>query len=285
MVIPAFVVIVVFSYVPMYGVQIAFRDYRTARGIMGSPWVGWKHFITFFTNPFALRTIKNTFLLGIYSFLWGFPAPIILAILINEIRNRRFKKIVQTISYLPYFLSMVIIVGMLKTFAAYPSGLFNNIVTFFGQEPVFFFGKPEWFRTLYIASGIWQGVGWGTIIYLAALTGVDPQLYDAAAIDGANRFQRIWNISLPAISPTISVLLILNTGSILATNFEKVLLMYNPNIYSVADIISTYVYREGIVNAQFSYTTAVGLFTSVISFILLFITNTLSDRLSGNSLW
>jgi putative aldouronate transport system permease protein len=285
MVIPAFFAILLFSYVPMYGVQIAFRDYRVARGITGSTWVGWKHFTAFFSNPFALRTIKNTFLLGLYSFLWGFPAPVILAILINEIRNRRFKRIVQTISYLPYFLSMVIIVGMLKTFAGYPAGLFNGLLTFFGREPIFFFGKPEWFRTLYIASGIWQGVGWSTIIYLAALTGVDPELYDAAAIDGANRFQRIWHISLPAILPTISILLILNTGSILSSNFEKVLLMYNPNTYSVADVISTYVYREGIVNSQFSYTTAVGLFTSVISFILLFITNTLSDRLSGNSLW
>jgi putative aldouronate transport system permease protein len=284
MVLPAFVVILIFNYFPMYGVQIAFRDYKVAFGITGSPWVGLKHFQAFFTNPFAFRTLKNTLLLGIYGFLWSFPAPIILAIFLNEIKNTQYKRIVQTVSYLPYFLSTVIIVGLLKTFTSL-DGIFNRLAILTGNEPILFFLRPEWFRTLYIGSGIWQGVGWGSIIYLAALTGVDMELYDAAAIDGANRLQRIWHISLPSIFPTISILLILNTGSILATNFEKVLLMYNPNTYSVADVIGTYVYREGIMNAQMSYSSAVGLFTSVLSFILLFITNTISNRLSGNSLW
>jgi putative aldouronate transport system permease protein len=284
MVLPAFLVILIFCYFPMYGVQIAFRDYKVSLGFTRSPWVGLKHFRTFFSNPFAYRTIKNTLLLGLYGLLWGFPAPILLALLFNEINNAAFKRVVQTISYLPYFLSTVIIVGMLKNFAS-NTGIFNQFGAFLGHEPVHFFGESSWFRTLYIGSGIWQGLGWGTIIYLAALSGVNTELYDAAAIDGANRFQRIWHISLPAIFPTISILLILNTGGILAANFEKVLLMYNANIYDVADVIGTYVYREGIGNSKVSYSSAVGLFTSAVSFVLLFITNTISDRLSGNSLW
>jgi putative aldouronate transport system permease protein len=284
MVLPMFLVILIFHYFPIYGVQIAFKDYKASLGITGSPWIGLKHFEAFLSNPFAFRTIKNTVLLSLYGLLWGFPAPIVLAILINEIKNKFFKRMVQTVSYLPYFLSTVIIVGMLKNFASL-SGLFNQFVARLGHESIHFFGRPEWFRTLYIGSGIWQGVGWGTIIYLAALTGVNTELYDAAAIDGANRFQRIWHISLPAILPTICILLILNTGSILSANFEKVLLMYNANTYRTADVISTYVYREGIENAKISYTSAVGLFSSVVSFILLFITNSVSERLSGNSLW
>jgi putative aldouronate transport system permease protein len=284
MVLPAFLVILVFSYFPMYGVQIAFRDYKVSLGFSRSPWVGLKHFKAFFSNPFAYRIIKNTLLLGLYGLLWGFPMPIILALLFNEINNAAFKRVVQTISYLPYFLSTVIIVGMLKNFAS-NTGMFNQIAAFLGHEPIHFFGESSWFRTLYIGSGIWQGLGWGTIIYLAALSGVNAELYDAAAIDGANRFQRIWHISLPAILPTISILLILSTGGILGANFEKVMLMYNANIYDVADVIGTYVYREGIGGSRVSYSSAVGLFTSVVAFVLLFISNTVSDKLSGNSLW
>lgn len=284
MVLPVFVILFVFHYIPIYGVQIAFKDYKVSLGIMGSPFVGLKHFRAFFTTPFAFRTLKNTFLLGIYSLLWSFPAPIILALLINEVRSPRYKRLVQTISYLPYFLSTVIIVGLIKIFTGL-DGPINRAIVSFGAEPVQFMAKAEWFRTLYIVSGIWQGIGWGTIIYLAALTGVDVELYDAASIDGANRFQKIWHISLPAIFPTISILFILSTGGILNVGFEKVLLMYNPTIYSTADVISTYVYREGIQNAKISYSTAVGLFTSAVSFVFLAITNAVSDRLSGNSLW
>jgi len=203
----------------------------------------------------------------------------------NEIGHMIFKKAVQTVTYLPYFLSTVIIVGILKNFSTVDGGLFNEILKFFGAGPILFFNKPEWFRTLYIGSGIWQGVGWGTIIYLAALSGVDTELYDAADIDGANRFGRILHITLPAIIPTVSILMILNVGSILGADFQKVMLMYNPNIYNVADVIQSYVYREGITGAKFSYTSAVGLFTSVASFILLFLTNQISKRMSGNSLW
>jgi putative aldouronate transport system permease protein len=284
MVLPVFVILFIFHYIPIYGVQIAFKDYKVSLGILGSPFAGLKHFRAFFTTPFAFRTLKNTFLLGLYSLLWSFPAPIILAILINEVKNPLYKRIVQTISYLPYFLSTVIIVGLIKIFTGL-DGPINRVIMLFGSEPVQFMAKAEWFRTLYIASGIWQGIGWGTIIYLAALTGVDVELYDAASIDGANRFQKIWHISLPAIFPTISILFILSTGGILNVGFEKVLLMYNPTTYSTADVISTYVYREGIQNAKISYSTAVGLFTSAVSFVFLAITNAVSDRLSGNSLW
>jgi putative aldouronate transport system permease protein len=284
MTLPIFLVLLIFHYFPIYGVQIAFKDYRVSMGITGSPWVGLKHFTAFFSSPFSFRIIKNTFLLGIYSLLWGFPAPILLAILINEMKSPAYKRFVQTISYLPYFLSTVIIVGLLKVFTN-TDGLVNQAVHFFGNEPILFFSRSEWFRTLYISSGIWQGVGWGTIIYLAALSGVNTELYDAVAIDGANRFQKIWYVSLPAIFPTIAILFILNTGGVLNIGFEKVLLMYSPGIYSTADVISTYVYREGLLNPRMSYSSAVGLFTSVVSFVLLAITNAVSNRLSGSSLW
>jgi putative aldouronate transport system permease protein len=292
MCIPALAAVIIFNYAPMYGVQIAFRDYKTALGIWGSPWVGIKHFIAFFGNPFAVRTVKNTFILGIYSFLWGFPAPIILALLINEIYRNKFKRLVQTITYLPYFISTVVIVGMLRNFTTIDGGLFNQIITFFGGEPINFFGRPEWFRTMYIASGIWKSVGWGTIIFLAALSGVNMELYDAAAIDGANRWHRMWNIAVPAIMPTISILMILNIGGILGSDFEKILLMYSEANYSTADTIATYVYREGINGGwgnggmpRYSYTAAVGLMFSVVSFCFVYVANRISRRISDISLW
>lgn len=285
MIIPAFLIVLVFNYFPMYGILMAFQDYKMAYGIWGSEWIGLENFRTFFSNPLAVRTIKNTILLGLYSFLWSFPAPIILALLINELANQRFKKIVQTISYLPYFLSTVIIVGMLKDFCSVNGGLFNQIITALGGSPINFFSESQWFRTLYIGSGIWQGVGWGTIIYLAALSGVDVELYEAATIDGANRFQKMRNITLPAILPTVTILMIMNVSGILGSDFQKVMLMYSPQTYEVADVIGTYTYREGIEGARYSYTTAVGLFTSVISLILLSITNFICKKLTENSLW
>ena len=285
MILPAFLIVLIFNYFPMYGILMAFEDYKVAYGVWGSEWVGLEHFQTFFSNPLAVRTIKNTVLLGLYNFLWSFPAPILLALLINEINSRRFKKVVQTISYLPYFLSTVIIVGMLKDFCSINGGLFNQIITALGGEPINFFSESGWFRTLFIGSGIWQGIGWGTIIYLAALAGVDVALYEAATIDGANRFQKIIHITLPAIMPTVTILMIMNVGGILGSDFQKVMLMYSPKIYDVADVIGTYTYREGIEGAKYSYTTAVGLFTSVLSFILLAITNFICKKFSDNSLW
>lgn len=281
---PAFLIILIFSYFPMYGILMAFQNFNVAKGVSGSPWVGLKWFKLFFDNPLGFRLLKNTFLLGIYSLLWGFPAPIILALLMNEIYHEKFKKIVQTISYLPHFISTVVIVGMLKQMGSY-DGLFNQITGVFGMEPISFFLKPEWFRTLFIGSGIWQGVGWGTIIYLAAISSIDPQLYEAAILDGANRWHNIKYVTLPSIFPTITILFILSIGGILGADFMKVILMYNTKIYEVADIIGTYVYREGIQGARFSYTTAVGLFMSIISFILIYSANFLSKKFSETSLW
>jgi len=285
MILPAFVIIFIFNYIPMYGILIAFKNYKVAYGIWDSQWVGLKYFEAFFSNPLAVRTVINTLILGVYSFLWTFPAPIILSLLINEISNMKFKKFVQTISYLPYFISIVILVGMMKNFSAMDGGLFNRIVAFFGGKPIQFFAESSWFRTLYIGSSIWQGIGWGTIIYLAALAGIDLALYEAATMDGANRFQRMWHVTIPALLPTICILLILSIGNILGSDFQKVLLMYTPKTYEVSDVISTYVFREGIQGAKFSYTTAVGLFTSVISFILLFSSNKLSKLIGETSLW
>ena len=284
MAIPGVLIVFLFNYVPMYGILLAFKDYRIKEGILGSPWVGFKYFEMFFSNPLAVRTIKNTFLLGLYNLLWSFPAPIILALLFNELKNQRFKKIIQTISYYPNFVSTVIIIGMLSTFCA-SDGIFNDIRGIFGAEPVNFMGEPEYFRTLYIASGIWHGVGFGTIIYLASLSGVDPTLYDVADIDGASRLAKIWHITLPHLKPTIVILLIMAVGGTFGADSNMILLMYSPATYSTADVIGTYTYREGIQGAQFEYTTAVGLFQTVVNFIFLVVTNWIARKLSDISLF
>lgn len=284
MTLPGFAVVLIFKYVPIYGILIAFKNYDVATGIMNSPWVGFKHFYSFFQNPLSLRLIKNTFLLGAYSLFWGFPAPLVLALLLNEVKNQLFKRGVQTIVYFPHFLSVVIIVGFIKEFTAL-DGLFNQIAGWFGAEAVPMLSKSEYFRTLFIGSGIWQGVGWGTIIYLAALSGVDVVLHEAATIDGANRWQRLRHITWPAIIPATTILLILSLGSIVGTDFQKIILLYNPVIYETADVIDTYVYRQGILGAQYEYSTAVGLMLSVIAFIFVASGNWFSRKVSDTSLW
>jgi len=284
MVLPGVVIIFLFNYLPMYGLIIAFKDYNIGKGIMGSPWVGLRWFKTFFSNPMAVRLIRNTFLLGFYYLLWSFPAPIILSILLNEVKSTRFKRIAQNILYLPHFISVVIMIGLLKELCSM-DGIFNTIRVALSQERVNFFAKPEYFRSLFIGSGIWQHLGWGTIIYLAALSGIDVEMYEAAYIDGANRWHRIIYITLPALQSTIVTLFILNVGRILSLDYQKVLLMYNPQTYSTADIIGTYTYREGLQNARYSYSAAVGLFMSVISFIFVLITNKLSKITTESSLW
>ena len=251
---------------------------------MGSPWVGLKYFQSFFANPLATRTIRNTLLLGTYNLAWSFPAPILLALLFNELRNERFKKLVQTVSYYPNFVSTVIIVGMLPSFCA-ADGLFNGIRGAFGLPAANFMSDARYFRTLFIASGIWQGVGFGTIIYLAALSGVDPELYDAADIDGAGRLRKIWHINLPHIRPTIIILFIMAIGGMFNADMQKVLLMYSPSTYEVADIIATYTYREGIEGARFEYSTAVGLFQTAVNFLFLVSANFISRKLSDTSLF
>ena len=230
------------------------------------------------------RLLKNTFLLGLYSLLWTFPAPILLALLLNEIGNGTYKRVVQTISYLPHFISTVIIVGLLKEILSL-HGVVNDLIANVGLEPVHFFARPGWFRTIFIGSGVWQTVGWNSIIFLAALSGVDPELYEASLVDGANRVQRMIHVSVASILPTIIILFILSLGGILNTDFQKILLMYNPNTYETADVIDTYVYREGIVDARYSYGAAVGLFKSLIAFAFVFAANMISRKVSDTSLW
>lgn len=284
MVLPVVVYYLIFHYGPMYGVIIAFKDFQVTEGIWGSEWVGFKHFIDFFNNYYFWRLIRNTFLISFYELIFAFPAPIILALLLNELRKLWFKRIVQTVSYLPHFISLVVVVGMLVDFSS-QNGLFNQFLALFGIEPISFMQKAEWFRTLYIGSGIWQGIGWGSIIYLAAMAGINPELYEAAKIDGAGRFRQMWHVTLPGITPIIVILLILQIGSIMSVGFEKIILMYNPMTRETADVISTYVYRKGILEANFSFSSAVGLFNAVINLTLLILANKISARVSETSLW
>ncbi|MGI2293882.1 ABC transporter permease [Paenibacillus sp. GXUN7292] len=284
MAIPVIAYYAIFHYGPMYGLQIAFKDFSPAQGITGSPWLGFQHFSDFFNGYYFWRLIRNTVLINIYELVFGFPAPIILALLLNELRHQLFKRFVQTISYLPHFISIVVVVGMMVDFFA-RDGIVNQLLVFFGVESVAFMREPGWFRTLFVSSGIWQGVGWGTIIYLAAMSTIDPSLYEASKMDGAGRFKQVVHITLPGIMPTIAILFILNMGSMLTVGSEKVLLMYNPQTYETADVISTYVYRKGILESNYGYTAAVGLFNAVISFLLIVGANSFSKRISDNKLW
>lgn len=284
MLLPAVIGFFIFCYMPIYGLKIAFMDYDIILGFDDSPWVLFKHFEAFFKDPFFTRILSNTVLLGLYNLLWSFWPPILFAILLNELKWTKLKKLYQSISYLPHFIAVVVIVGMMMQFST-PSGIFNQIATAFGGEPIAFFNDPKYFRTMYIASGVWQGMGYASILYLSTLSGVDTEQYEAAYIDGANRLQRIWHITVPAIMPTITILLVLNSASIINVGFEKVYLMQNPAIYETGDVIQTYVYRYGIVNQNYSYGAAVGLFNSAISLALVALSNTVSSKLKQNSIW
>lgn len=284
MALPVIAYYLIFHYGPMYGLQIAFKDFSPAQGILGSPWVGFKHFESFFNGIYFWRLIKNTILINLYDLLFGFPAAIILALLLNEIRNSAFKRVVQSISYLPHFISIVVVAGMMVDFLS-RNGLINQIIGGFGIEPIDFLQKEGWFRFLFVSSGIWQGIGWGSIVYLAAMATIDPTLYEAARMDGANRWKQTLHITIPGIMPTIVILFILQMGNMLSVGSEKVLLLYNPLTYGTADVISTYVYRKGVLEASYSFTAAVGLFNSVISFILIVAANTFVKRISENKLW
>lgn len=276
--------LVIFRYVPMAGNTIAFSRFKPGGSMFGEEWVGLYYFEMLLGDDKFWQVFQNTVILGGLTLVIVFPLPIILALLLNELRSRTFKKTVQTISYLPHFMSVVVVVGFVYELTSL-SGTVNQIVQALGAEPVSFMQKPEWFRTLYVSSEIWQTVGFGTILYLAALTTIDDQLYEAARIDGANRWQQTWHITLPGIRPTIVVLLILNTGTFLAVGFEKVLLMYNPLTYPTADVISTYLYRVGLESGNFSYAAAVGLFEAVIGLTLVLSANAISKRVVGASLW
>lgn len=282
---PVIVYFIVFHYVPMYGVQIAFKDFIATKGITGSPWVGMKHFERFYQSYYFWRLIKNTLGIGLYQLLVGFPMPILLALMINEIRGKWFKKTVQTVTYAPHFLSTVVMVGILVIFLSPDTGLINHLIRAFGGEPISFLTEPSWFKSLYVFSGVWQQMGWSSIIYLAALSGVDPQLHEAARVDGASRLQRIWHVNLPCIMPTIVILLILNTGSILSVGFEKVFLMQNDMNLESSDVFATYVYRSGLLGAQYSFSAAVGLFSNIVNFIMLVSVNFIARKVGNTSLW
>ena len=284
LVVPVIIFYIVFHYKPMYGAIIAFKDYTPALGVGGSPWVGLDNFTRFFTGPYFGRLLKNTVLLSVYELAVGFPAPIILALLLNELRNRKFKSLAQTVSYLPHFISMIVVTGMITNFAM-TSGLFNDLIVFFGGERSPLLQNPKLYRTIYVASSVWQEAGWGSIIYLSALAGVDSQLYEAASIDGAGKWKQLIHVTMPAIAPTIIVMLILRMGTLMSLGYEKTILLYNPSTYETADIISSYIYRVGLLDQDWSYSTAIGLFNSVINCTLLLITNKLSKKFSDTSLW
>jgi putative aldouronate transport system permease protein len=284
MAIPVIVFYILFHYMPMYGAVIAFKDFAPARGIVDSPWAGFKHFESFFQSFYFGRVVTNTLAINVMGLVFGFPAPILLALLLNEVRSRWFKRTVQTISYLPHFISIMVIAGLLIDFSS-RDGLFNVLIVMFGGESSNLLTRPELFRPLYVGSDIWQGVGWGSIIYLAALSGIDPQLYEAARIDGAGRLRQTFHITLPGILPTIVILLVLRIGQMMNVGFEKIILLYNPNTYETADVISSYVYRKGLLEFSYSFSAAVGLFNSVINFLLLIFANKMSRMLNETSLW
>jgi putative aldouronate transport system permease protein len=288
--VPGALYFLVFHYAPMFGIVIAFKNYDVFDGFFGSPWVGFKHFITFLTGPFVWRLIRNTLVLNLYGIVFSFPIPILFAILLNEIRAAPFKRVVQTVSYLPHFVSTVVIVGFLFEFLSPSNGVIGLAISrLTGKEPVFYMARPEYFRGIYILSGIWQSMGWSAIIYLAALSGVNPELYEAAVIDGANRLQKTLSITIPALVPTITVLFILNLGHILSVGFEKAFLMQNSLNMETSDVIATFVYRRGLLGEggrpDYSFATAVNMFSSAIGLIMIYTANAISRRVSETSLW
>lgn len=284
LIVPAVVYYLLFRYKPMYGVIIAFKSFSPGRGIIGSAWVGFRHFETFFASYYFWRLLRNTLTISISSIVFGFPVPIIFALLLNEVRNSTYKRAVQTITYMPHFVSLVVVCGLIRLFTA-DTGVIVQFLSFFGFDPVSLLAKAEYFVPVYVISGIWQHFGWGSIIYLASLAAIDPALYEAATIDGATRFQQVIHVTLPGISRTIIILLILRMGTIMNVGYEKILLLYNEGIYETADVISTFVYRKGLEQFQWSYSTAVGLFNSVINFAVVYAVNRISRRVSETSLW
>ena len=287
--IPCTVLLIVFNYIPMAGIIIAFQDFRVTRGIFNSPWAGFKHFIAFFNSATALSVVRNTLLLNIYGLFWGTPVPIIFAIALCEMRSVRYRKIIQTISYLPYFMSMVIVAGLVHMILSIDGGPVNIVIGFFGIQPINFLIQKEAFRTIYVATSVWKGFGWTAVIYISSIISIDQQLYEAAIVDGAGTFKRIWYITIPGIMSTIIIMFLLNIGHLMSSAFDLVNLLQKPITYEVSDTISTYVYRRGIANAtgipEYSFTTAIGLFQSVVNIILLTSANFLARKYTETSLF
>lgn len=277
--------VLIWNYWPMYGVMIAFKDYSPAFGILGSPWVGLKHFERFFASYFFVEILVNTLRLSLYSLLVSVPLPIILALLFNELNRKWFKSTVQTISYIPNFISVVVVIGMVQFFFSTQDGMINMLLETFGFSAIDFLGSPKWFPHIYVWSGVWQSVGWGTLIYTAAMSGISPDQYEAAYLDGASRLQCIKNITIPSIMPTIIISTILATGSILSVGFEKTFLLQNASNLATSEVLSTYTYKMGIINGEYSFSAAVGLFNNVINFIVLFAVNKIAQKTNESSLW
>ena len=282
---PALTIIFIFNYVPMYGIQIAFKNFNASKGIWGSPWVGFAHFQRLMNLPALIQIVRNTFLLSIMNLTIGFSFPIILALILNQIHYNFYKRVIQTVTYLPYFISTVVIVGMLLLFLSPRTGLYAIVMDALGKTPLNLLGKTDYFRWIYVISGIWQHMGWNSIIYLAAMSSIDPELYEAAVIDGANQWRRMIHIDIPCLVPTIIILLILSSGNVLNVGFDKVFLMQNPSNLEVSEIIATYVYKIGIISAQFSFSTAVSLLNTFVNFVFLVSVNAITRRLGEVSLW
>ena len=285
LILPAIIYFIVFNYMPLYGIQIAFKDFKAVFGISGSKWVGFKHFENFFHAYYFKRLLANTLLLNVYNLLWSFPVPIILAILLNQIKGPKIKRFIQTSIYVPYFISTVVLAGMLYIFLSPTSGIFNILRQALGMKAVDFMSDAKAFRTIYIVSGIWQSAGWGTILYIASLSGVDPSLYEAAEIDGASIWQKIRYIDMPSIVPVIVMVFILDCGKLLSSNTDKALVMQTAGNIPTSDIIGVYVYNVGLGSGQFSYTTAIGLFINIINFIIIITANHISKKISDVGLF
>jgi len=285
MLLPTILWLVIFLYKPMYGLQIAFKDYSLFRGVAGSPWIGLEHFDTLFNNDQFLRALRNTVIISFYGLIFGFPVPIILAVMFNEVLHQTFKKTAQTIVYLPHFISSVIIAGIVITAFSPSAGIVNTMLGWFGMDPVYFLTKPEWFRPIFVGTGIWQEAGFQSIVYLAAIAGISPTLYESAVVDGASRWQMIWKITLPSIMPTIIIMLIIRIGNMLEVSFEMIILLYQPATYETADVVNTFIYRQGIQGGQYDLAAAAGLFNAVVAFVLVMTANTISKRYSRTSLW
>ena len=285
MLIPGLASLILFHYIPMYGISMAFQDFNVVKGFFRSPWIGFDNFAYLLKSREFYAILRNSILISLYRMFWGFPVPIILALMLNEVKNIYYKKTIQTILYLPHFISWVVIVGIVYNFLSPSTGIINHIIKLFGGEPIAFLQEEKYFRSILVISDIWKGSGWGTIIYLAAISGIDESLYEAAIIDGATRMQRIRYVTIPGIMSTIIVLLILRSGSILRNGFEQIFLMYSPLVYDVADVFETYTYRVGLREGRFSYATAVGMFQSIVGLILIWTTNRLSRKFGEGGLW
>jgi putative aldouronate transport system permease protein len=285
MLVPFLLYYILFQYLPMYGLQIAFKDYSIFKGIQESPWVGFKNFNMFFSSPYFVRTLRNTIIISLYQLAFFFPAPIVLALLFNEVRSTAFKRSVQTLTYIPHFVSIVVIAGIVTQFLSPSYGIINTIIKWFGGEPIYFLMKPRFFRPIFTGMNVWKETGFRSILYVAVISNIDLNLYEAAIIDGAGKWRQFLSVTLPGLLPTVLVMLLMEVGKMLNVNYQAIILLYQPSTYETADVISTYIYRAGIQEGQYAITAAAGLFNAVFGFVLVFFMNKFTHKLSETSLW